>query len=105
MALRFTTDSQVETYPSLPHYWPGEDHATADLIVTLGGTAEPNFNPLASIYTESRYASSLVRSIARPLEVRQRISRAHYQLRGAPDSVPYVAGSSVLVSEDLVSSP
>lgn len=89
MGLYLTDPYQHEAIQDIPHYWPGEDRAIRDTVVSLGGIALFCPHPALSVYTESRYAQNFFQQFAHPKPERRRRSLAHYQMRAAEGARPY----------------
>lgn len=60
MSVTFGTEDVREQFLDMPHIWPGEDRATANLIIESGGSFEQSTDPRSLVLASARYSPSLI---------------------------------------------
>lgn len=55
MAISFGTEAVRQQFLDMPHIWPGEDRATAQLIIDAGGTLHQSLDVRSAVVASSRY--------------------------------------------------
>lgn len=107
IAIRLGSADELEAVLSMPHYWPGEDIALADMLRQRGATASQSLSPRQAVAQSARYSSPILEyRWSVPKAIRHRVNVAAYEQRGAPGSFPYEgmlkAPSRHLPTGDLV---
>lgn len=82
----------LEKLMVLPHLWPGEDRAMADVIRSQGGIYAQPLSPTLGVFTRVSlsYMPLLERVKISRQESAERI-RAQYTQRAATNSTPYIS--------------
>lgn len=84
MSVRFGNEETLEEFLDMPHIWPGEDRATAQLIIDADGTFHQSLDPRSMVISSERFAIPILQRIRMSKqEVRDYYERS-YARRSAP---------------------